>query len=62
METLSQVDPRIHAAARRKQLELWEQIIQRVAQVWERAWSRRWRTRVELSHLEVMEDLDYGRD
>ncbi len=62
METFSQIDPRIQAVARRKQAELWESIIERVALVWERAWSRRWRAEVQLSQLEVLEDLNYGRD
>ena len=62
MDTFSHTNPRIHAAAQRKQMELWERVIERVAQVWERAWSQRWRAEVELSHIEVLDDLSYGRD
>lgn len=62
MHIISQMSPSLYSSARRKQAELWDEVVAMLAGEWERGWSPRWRVEIQLHMEELIEDLEYGQE
>ena len=66
MHTLYQMNPKLHAEVRRKQVQVWDDLIAAFAEL-RNHWSKRrvrprWTEESTISLQDVLADLAYGRD
>jgi hypothetical protein len=62
MHTLSQLNPKLHAEVRRRQAEVWTDLMVALEDAWTSWLVRRWRPEASVSVDEILADLAFGRD
>ncbi|MBW2380593.1 MAG: hypothetical protein JRG70_13750 [Deltaproteobacteria bacterium] len=62
MHTLNQMDPKLYREVRRKQAQVWDDLIAAFIDTWDRTFQPLWTTENRISIDDVLADLAYGRD
>lgn len=62
MHMLNQMDPNLYLAVRRKQAQVWDDLIAALTANWSPHFRPRWTPKNRVSLEDVLGDLAYGRD